>query len=566
MDRNSRLPSLTGLRWAAALIVFGQHLLEQYYNPQLVAAKPVRSAVWAVLAHGGGLGVSFFFVLSGFVLAWSARPGERAHTFWWRRFSKVYPATFVTTLVALFIVGGAGPLQLATHLTLTQSWVPRSDVYTALNLVSWSLSCEAFFYLCFPLLLAGMRRLGPAGLWAIAVMMIECVAALSVNLVHAERSTAAWVGYVLPPVRMAEFTLGIAVALLVRSGSWRGPGLRWSLALLPPAMVAGLFAPYPVNEHALTLVPVTLIVASAARADLLGRATLWSRPLMVYLGELSFAFYLVHFLVIAAFDRYGLLPHQAAPAQALVATVSVLWFSLMAAMVLYHGVELPALRLLRRARPAPVPVRGRHRMVLTAAPTPRAIGTARMPRAALPPAVPAQRPVPPAWLHPTVPLRQTTDSLRQAADPARRQPVDPVRQPPVPVPRPTVPVPQPAVPVPQPVVPEPRHAAPAGHSTVPEPRHAASTSHSTMPEPRHAAAAAPPVVPEPRHAAAGVHAAVPEPRHAADAPPSVVPEPRHAAPGRHHTVPEPRHAAPASQPAPGAHRDWSSTRDGSSTP
>ena len=124
MDRNSRLPSLTGLRWAAALIVFGQHILEQYYNSQLVAAKPVRSAVWALLAHGGGLGVSFFFVLSGFVLAWSARPGERAGRFWWRRFSKVYPAALVTTLAAVVIVGGAGPLQLATHLTLTQSWLP----------------------------------------------------------------------------------------------------------------------------------------------------------------------------------------------------------------------------------------------------------------------------------------------------------------------------------------------------------------------------------------------------------------------------------------------------------
>ncbi|GAA1499734.1 acyltransferase [Dactylosporangium maewongense] len=367
MDRNSRLPSLTGLRWVAAFIVFGQHLLEQYYNPQLVAPKPVRSAVWALLAHGGGLGVSFFFVLSGFVLAWSFRPGTPTTTFWWRRFTKVYPPAIVTTVAAVFIVGGAGPLQLATHLTLTQSWLPRRDVYTALNIVSWSLSCEVFFYLCFPLLLAGLRRLGPAGLWAIAVMMVECVAALATNLVHASHDTAGWVGYVLPPVRMAEFTLGVTVALLVRSGAWRGPGLRWSLALVLPAMVAGLFAPYPVNEHALTLVPVTCVVAAAARADLFGRKTFWSRPAMVYLGELSFAFYLVHFLVIIGFNRTGLLPHQAGPAQALVATVSVLWFSLIAAMLLHHGVELPALRLMRRT--ASAPAAGRHRRIaLTSAP------------------------------------------------------------------------------------------------------------------------------------------------------------------------------------------------------
>jgi peptidoglycan/LPS O-acetylase OafA/YrhL len=397
VDRNSRLPSLTGLRWAAALIVFGQHLLEQYYNPQLVAPRQVRSAVWAALAHGGGLGVSFFFVLSGFVLAWSFRPGSSTPRFWWRRFSKVYPATLVTTLAAVAVVGGAGPLQLGTHLTLTQSWLPRHDVYAALNLVSWSLSCEAFFYLCFPLLYAGLRRLGPAGLWAIAVMMVECVAALSVNLAHASHGTAAWLGYVFPPVRMAEFTLGMCVALLVRSGSWRGPGLRWSLALLPPAMLAGLFAPYPVNEHALTLIPVTCIVAAAARADLHGLRTVWSRPLMTYLGELSFAFYLVHFLVIVAFDRYGLLPHQAGPGRAFAASLSVLWFSLIAAMLVHHGVELPALRLLRR----PTPTRA-------AAPAPRYTATVPAPRHALSssPTVPLPQPVVPAPRHaPTSPSR-----------------------------------------------------------------------------------------------------------------------------------------------------------------
>ncbi|WP_203852413.1 acyltransferase family protein, partial [Dactylosporangium siamense] len=497
MDRNSRLPSLTGLRWAAALVVFGQHLLEQYYNPQLVAAKPVRSVVWAALTHGGGLGVSFFFVLSGFVLAWSARPGERAGTFWWRRFSKVYPATLVTTVVAAFLIGGAGPLQLATHLTLTQSWVPRRDVYTALNLVSWSLSCEAFFYLCFPLLLAGMRRLGPSGLWAIAVMMVECVAAVGANLVPASHSTAAYVGYVLPPVRMAEFTLGIAVALLVRTGSWRGPGLRWSLALLPPAMIAGLFTPYPLNEHAVTLIPVTLIVAAAARADLRGQRTLWSRPLAVYLGELSFAFYLVHFLVITAFDRYGLLPHQAGPAQALAATASVLWFSLIAAMVVYHGVELPALRLMRRKPATPAVGRGKHRFMLTSAPAPRVVASVPMPRQALAStSAPDDTATDPGHTTPAPhvpvpePRRAPTASKPRRDVPAQRRavpnPFVPNPNPFVPVPNPFVPNPNPFVPDPNPFVPDPDPFVPDPDPFVPDPDPAVPDLDRAVPEPGYA--------------------------------------------------------------------------------
>jgi peptidoglycan/LPS O-acetylase OafA/YrhL len=516
VDPNSRLPSLTGLRWAAALIVFGQHLLEQYYNPQLVAAKPVRSVVWAALAHGGGLGVSFFFVLSGFVLAWSARPGERAGTFWWRRFSKVYPATLVTTAVAALLIGGAGPLQLATHLTLTQSWVPRHDVYTALNLVSWSLSCEAFFYLCFPLLLAGMRRLGPAGLWAIAVMMVECVVAVGANLIPAPHSTAAYVGYVLPPVRMAEFTLGVAVALLVRTGSWRGPGLRWSLALLPPAMVAALFVPYPLNEHAVTLIPATLIVAAAARADLRGQRTLWSRPLTVYLGQLSFAFYLVHFLVIAAFDRYGLLPHQAGPAQALAATASVLWFSLIAAMVVYHGVELPALRLLRRKPTTVAMGPGRHRLMLTSAPAPRFVGSVPMPRSAL--------------ASMSAPDHTATDPGHTVPAPRRAEPD----------PRPAAPAPGPAVPGPHLAVPEPRRApavrqrrrdVPVRHDAVPNPN-------SAVPDPDRAVPDSSPAVPEPDYAVPGLGHAVPDLDVAVPGLGHAVPEPDYAVPGLGHAVPD----------------------------
>ncbi|GAB3839246.1 hypothetical protein [Dactylosporangium cerinum] len=76
MKPDSRLPALTGLRWAAALVVFGQHTLELFYDPDLVAPRPVRAALWTLLVNGGARGVSFFFVLSGFVLTWSTPPGE----------------------------------------------------------------------------------------------------------------------------------------------------------------------------------------------------------------------------------------------------------------------------------------------------------------------------------------------------------------------------------------------------------------------------------------------------------------------------------------------------------
>ncbi|GAA2632393.1 hypothetical protein GCM10010399_75850 [Dactylosporangium fulvum] len=507
MDRNNRLPSLTGLRWAAALAVFGQHLLERLIDPHLDAPRQVRSVLWAVLVNAGGLGVSFFFVLSGFVLAWSARPGESAIRFWWHRWTKIYPATLVTTLAAVVLVGAAGPLQLVTHLTLTQSWVPRHDVFGALNPVSWSLACEAFFYLCFPALFAALRRLRTPGLWAVAVMMIEIVIAVTANLVAFDRSTALFVGYLLPPVRMAEFTLGVAAALLVRSGAWRGPGLRLSLALVPTAAAAGLFVPFPVNQHALTLVPVTLVVAAAARADLAGTRTLWSRSPMVYLGNLSFAFYLVHYLVFVAFERFGLLPRSVDPFEALLATLSVFALSVVASLIVYHGVELPGLRLLRHTGTS---THGRH----------RAGRAVLIPTRALPPGPSARPPLATPWY--------AEPDRAPAARYAAPEPAATAWH--------TAPGP----------VPAPRHTPP---ESVPAARH---TAPGPVPTPRHA-----PPEPAPRHAP-------PEPVHAPrHAPPDSIPAPRHAPPeppptGRHaqperastgrHALPEPastgRHALP----------------------
>jgi hypothetical protein len=70
------LPRLTALRAFAALAVFVFHL----------HAHHVASLPWGISAIGGA-GVAFFFVLSGFVLAWGTPPGLPARTFYRRRFA-----------------------------------------------------------------------------------------------------------------------------------------------------------------------------------------------------------------------------------------------------------------------------------------------------------------------------------------------------------------------------------------------------------------------------------------------------------------------------------------------
>src|SRR5437764_11248338 len=98
-----------------------------------------------VVADFGYIGVDFFFVLSGFVLTWSARPDLGPLRFWQNRFARIWPL-HLTTLGLAVLVGvavGVGDLTaLVSNLFLVQAWWPQQHVYFGFNAVSWSLSCE----------------------------------------------------------------------------------------------------------------------------------------------------------------------------------------------------------------------------------------------------------------------------------------------------------------------------------------------------------------------------------------------------------------------------------------
>ncbi|MFI9648352.1 acyltransferase family protein [Streptomyces sp. NPDC052040] len=342
------LPSLTGLRWIAALLVFGLHVRNFGY----FGGTGGRVMTWGFGA--GATGVSFFFILSGFVLMWSARPGDRALGFWRRRLARIYPVHLVTAALALLLActldHGARPtpLQGLANLLLVHSW--WRPWWQTLDPVSWSLACEAFFYALFPLLAAPLRRLGARGSAVLAAASVCAVLLLS----HADAHH--WLGRTvnsLPPARLPEFLLGAAVARLVILDRWRGPGPEASLAL---AIIGYFFVPqvtagYPATPC--TLVGFALLIPAAAVADLGGLPSLWRGRRLVRLGELSFAFYMVHLLVLRAGTHLLGVSPQFGPATALAVTALAFALSLGLAWVLFEAVERPARRLLLRHRIGP---------------------------------------------------------------------------------------------------------------------------------------------------------------------------------------------------------------------
>ncbi|MEV4758632.1 acyltransferase [Micromonospora sp. NPDC049559] len=349
-----RLPSLTGLRWVAALLVFGFHV-----GTMRIVAEPDYKAVVDWVFTLGLSGVQFFFVLSGFVLVWSARPGDTPVAFWRRRFAKIYP-NHVVTWAAVLLVGAylADPHDLRvtlSNLFLIQAWNPTPGYFYSVNTVSWSLSCELFFYLCLPLVLPAVRRMRPWLLYAVVIAMPLLILALWPAQTLLPEADRWWFTQIFPLARSLEFWMGVAAGELVVRRRWRGPNLWVATGIFVVAWVAAMEWIRAELWTTLLAVVYVLLIAAAAEADVRGTRSPWrSRPL-IWLGEVSFAFYLVHVFLIKTVLR--LTGHHPAgftgwrgPAVAL----GFLAANLVAAGLLYHFVEKPMMRLLgprRRTRP-----------------------------------------------------------------------------------------------------------------------------------------------------------------------------------------------------------------------
>ncbi|WP_168709299.1 acyltransferase [Arthrobacter sp. PAMC25564] len=314
---------MTSLRGFAAVFVFVFHL----NSVGIISFAPAKL---------GYSGVAFFFVLSGFLLAWTDRQGQGASKFYLRRFARVYPSHLVVMLVALCLptgVGESGPLPTLMNVLLVQAWAPDFAYTYSVNGVAWSLSCEVLFYLLFPFIVAALRGLSVRVLVVVGFGLFAVVssAVLATTMFDAGPAVEA-IRYTNPLVRLPEFVLGVCAALAMRSGwvpkMWHGAVL---LAVAGVGFVA--VSDKPAGDVWGTLIFLAVIVG-AAQADCTRPVRIMQAKPLIYAGEVSFGFYLVHQLVIV--HSVHLLGTSAA--------VGALAFlaSVLCAIALHHGVERPA--------------------------------------------------------------------------------------------------------------------------------------------------------------------------------------------------------------------------------
>jgi peptidoglycan/LPS O-acetylase OafA/YrhL len=359
----SRLPSLTGLRFIAAGMVFFFHAAYE----GLFSDSASQRGFMAIFGQGGWTGVGFFFILSGFVLTWSSRPSDTARRFWRRRICKIYPNHVVTFVVALVVLLGTAAVNVYDaflNLFLLHAWSPELLTEVSVNPVAWSLSVEALFYFSFPLWIKLIRRIRPERLWpyAIAIMALVWLVPLLANLLPSEPKPffapisewQFWFIYVLPPMRVLDFVLGMLLAQIVLKKRWINLGIVPALALVVVGYVLPSFLPWSFRLVACTIIPLALLIPAVAVADTTGQWSPFRSRVMVFLGDISFALYLWHRLVLSNGHRWLGGQSWSTPV-ALTVLLALFAVTVFLSWMLFRFIERPIMKRWSSPRPRPVP-------------------------------------------------------------------------------------------------------------------------------------------------------------------------------------------------------------------
>jgi peptidoglycan/LPS O-acetylase OafA/YrhL len=353
----ARLDALTGLRCFAALnIVFFHFSNPDWFGPL------------APVVNAGYISVSFFIMLSGFVLAYNyagrAQEGKLGKVrFWNARLTRLYPVYLLSLIIGwqTFL----GERAMHTHamfwwgavLTplLLQGWVP--ELATFGNTPAWTMSAEAAYYVGFPWFAAikpprqwtgHVWRLG--GLWLLGMIPGALYVIFHPDgIAHVDRfSTGPWLQALkfTPIPHLASFVFGVLLAQLDEVVPRDG----WMRVVVALAGFAGIYAilaqgprvPYALIHDGLLMPLFGCLIIGLAGTNIIAR--IFGFSAFVFVGESSYCLYLMHFNLWNLLHDSGLLPRLGlARFDPWISYAILICLGLLA----LHLVEKPAQKLLR---------------------------------------------------------------------------------------------------------------------------------------------------------------------------------------------------------------------------
>lgn len=320
------LNSLSGMRFIAAALIAFHHTAWMY-----PLSKFIDDHVNA------DLGVTFFFVLSGFILYYTHNDiSSKAESFRFitARIARIWPLHIFTMLTVLCIFpspwgypgDASGWLKILSNAFLLHAWLPFAKYFFSLNGPSWSISVELFFYALFPFFLYGFKKNWPYKLILSFILGLTVVISIQKmqfpSLQYGDPSMGPnqWASMALPLVRLTEFLVGMLACdfwLRIRHSIVFNTASITVLEVI--ALLLGVFAlsefprfislyfggdvvgPWMIRTLAAPLFAVIIFIFAYGKgipSKLIGSK--W----MVILGEISFSLYMTHEIVARTIANY----------------------------------------------------------------------------------------------------------------------------------------------------------------------------------------------------------------------------------------------------------------------
>jgi peptidoglycan/LPS O-acetylase OafA/YrhL len=299
------LPQLTFTRFIAAMVIVIYHFGIDPNRPVF----PLQTPVLYNILDGGNLGVSYFYVLSGFVMiiAYFESKTFGAIKYWLLRLARVYPVHLVTLAFLFFFLRDYfnsyySAASISSQLTLTQAWF-RAFRH-GFNWPAWSLSVEIFFYFSFPFVLFLAKRIDFKwfAILTAAVWFASITFQFSFYDDHFEHLP-------LPLNHYSSFLTGICTGIYFKKNIEKLMSLSQSRASLIVLISMGIILGFAAIHHFEIrnyglLAPVfgVLIVGISLSKSSLMKT--FSEPFFVMLGEISFGIYMIHWPLWIWWERH----------------------------------------------------------------------------------------------------------------------------------------------------------------------------------------------------------------------------------------------------------------------
>jgi peptidoglycan/LPS O-acetylase OafA/YrhL len=333
-----KLDALTSVRFFFAMMVVIGHFDGHFAD----AIGPVPGFVYNMAT----LAVAWFFVLSGFIIAYNyprLDTNRARRDFLALRIARLWPVhAAILTAALAFRLYYLNPHWLMFHYTMTQSWSLSPDIAAAYNGPAWSISCEFFFYIAYVAMVAPWR-------WLRILVIAGSVIGAMLPLMYGWLDPGAvgtptynYLVFMFPPSRLIEFVAGAALCRLK-------PRVPQILGLAAAVAVFSCALPVPdlgalgnaVVREILIVVGGGALIASLARDGWLARVL--SFPLLVIGGEISYSIYMSHQVinevVLPRLHGWGLW-----------ATFGIVTsVTLLASALLFYVVEAPCRDAVKRA-------------------------------------------------------------------------------------------------------------------------------------------------------------------------------------------------------------------------